>query len=65
MEVRQAVKTVSLKLDYNENAFSLFSEFQTRAKKEGWKDEEINAVISDAMSDDHEHLVQVLKKHCK
>ena len=47
------------------NAFFLMRAFQRQARKEGWRQEEINAVIKEAMSSDHNHLLAVLDCHCE
>ena len=42
------------------NAFSLLAEFRNRARRSGWKDNEIAEVIKEAQSGDYEHLIQTL-----
>ena len=42
------------------NAFFLMGAFQRQARKEGWSQEEIDAVIKEAMSQDYDHLLAVL-----
>ena len=47
------------------NAFSVMGAFSKRAKREGWSQGEIKAVIDDAMSGDYNHLLCVISDHCK
>lgn len=47
------------------NAFVLLGSFRDQAEREGWSEEEIETVISEAMSSDYKHLLATLLKHCK
>lgn len=47
------------------NAFSLIGTFIRQAKKEGWSQEEIDAVKKEAMSGDYDHLLSTLMDHCE
>ena len=47
------------------NAFSLLGAFQKQARKEGWAKEEIDKVLTKAMSGDYNNLVAVLHNHCE
>ncbi len=59
-------KTISLKLvGLDGNAFSLLGAFSRQAKKEGWTEEEINAVLEEAQRDNYSHLVATLSDHCE
>ena len=49
----------------NGNAFFLMGAFQRQARKEGWSQEEIDAVIKEAMSQDYDYLLAVLDCHCE
>jgi len=46
------------------NAFALMGAFSRQARREGWTNAEIDAVLAEAMSDDYTHLVGVLADHC-
>ena len=59
-------KKVSLSLvGLNGNAFNLMGKFRQQAKKEGWEKDEIDAVLTEAMSGDYDHLLQTLIAHCE
>jgi hypothetical protein len=60
------MKKLKLKLvGVDGNAFCLMGVFQKQAHKEGWTETEIKTVLDDAMSDDYNHLLAVLSKHCQ
>ncbi len=42
------------------NAFAIMGTFRRQAKKEGWTDEEIEVVMTEAKSNDYNHLLQTL-----
>lgn len=42
------------------NAFALIGGWKRAARREGWSDDEINAVIAEAKSGDYDHLVQTI-----
>ena len=46
------------------NAFSLMGAFSNQAKKEGWSKEEVDAVLTEAMSSDYDHLLRTLDSFC-
>ena len=59
-------KTVLLQLEGQDgNAFSIMGTFQHQAKKEGWTQEEIEAVLAEAKSGDYEHLLTTISNHCR
>lgn len=45
------------------NAFSIIGTWKTAARKQGWKHEEIELVLNDAMSSDNNHLLQTIMKY--
>jgi hypothetical protein len=47
------------------NAYVLLGKWQYAAQKEGRTDDEIKAVLYDAMSSDYNHLLYVLSEHSK
>ena len=54
-------KKVKLELvGLNGNAFALMGAFQTAARRQGWSDDEIDAVMEDCQSGDYNHLLQTL-----
>lgn len=59
-------KKVKLKLvGVDGNAFAIMGAFQQQAKREGWTDEEIKAVLTEAKSGhSYEHLVSTIADHC-
>ena len=59
-------KYVSLDLaDSDGNAFAVMANFQRAAKREGWKSEEIDKVLTEAKSGDYNHLLGTILDHCK
>jgi hypothetical protein len=46
------------------NAFSLMAAFQSRAKREGWDQDEISYVIEKCMSGNYDNLLCVLMNYC-
>lgn len=59
-------KYVSLDLaDSDDNAFAVMANFQRAAKREGWKSEEIDKVLTEAKSGDYNHLLGTILDHCK
>ena len=45
------------------NAFNLLGQFQRAAREQGWPAAEIKAVIDEATSADHDHLLRTLIEH--
>lgn len=45
------------------NAFVLMGKAQRAAKKAGWTQQQIDAVMKEARSGDYDHLLQTLMKH--
>ena len=59
-------KKVNLKMvGLDGNAFCLLGAFQRQARREGWTKEEIDKVMTEAESDDYNHLLATLMSHCK
>jgi len=59
-------KPVKLRLvGLDGNAYSLMGAWRTQARKEGWSQEEITAVLNEAKSGDYNHLLCTLSEHCK
>lgn len=59
-------KTVLLDLvGIDGNAFSIMGTFQHQARKEGWTQDEIEAVLSEAKSGDYDHLLATISAHCR
>lgn len=42
------------------NAFALIGGWKRAARREGWSEDDIEAVIVEAMSGDYDHLVQTI-----
>lgn len=58
-------KKVKLQLEgLDGNAFFLMTAFSRQAKREGWKQEEIDAVLAECKSADYTHLLCTLMDHC-
>jgi hypothetical protein len=58
-------KQVKLKLvGLDSNSFNLFAKFWSKAKAEGWTEDEIRAVLDECMKGDHHHVIATLMKHC-
>ena len=51
--------------DSDGNAFAVMANFQRAAKREGWKSEEIDKVLTEAKSGDYNHLLGTILDHCK
>lgn len=63
---KSEVKKVDLSLvGVNGNAYAIMGAFQNQARKEDWSQEEIDAVLDEAMSGDYDHLLGTIIKHCK
>ncbi|MCI2230327.1 hypothetical protein MC378_14200 [Polaribacter sp. MSW13] len=59
-------KTVNLNLiGVNGNAFMIMGVFRRQAKKEGWSQKEIEAVLTDAKSGDYNYLLATIENHCE
>lgn len=59
-------KTVNLNLiGVNGNAFMIMGVFQRQAKREGWTQEQIDAVLKEAKSGDYNHLLATIENHCE
>ncbi|MFD1063687.1 hypothetical protein ACFQ1Q_10560 [Winogradskyella litorisediminis] len=59
-------KTVNLNLiGVNGNAFMIMGVFQRQAKREGWTQAEIDAVLKEAKSSDYNHLLATIENHCE
>ena len=59
-------KKITLRLvGLDGNAFYLLGAFSRQAKKEGWTEEEIAAVLNEAQSRDYDHLLATLADHCQ
>lgn len=59
-------KTVNLDLvGVNGNAFMIMGVFQQQAKREGWTQEEIDLVLTEAKSRDYNHLLATIENHCE
>ena len=59
-------KTVNLNLiGVNGNAFMVMGVFQRQAKKEGWTQEEIDSVLTEAKSSDYNYLITTIENHCE
>ncbi|PHS65770.1 MAG: hypothetical protein COB12_06775 [Flavobacterium sp.] len=59
-------KTVNLELvGINGNAFMIMGVFQRQARKEGWTQREIDAVLKEAKSSDYDHLLTTIMNHCQ
>lgn len=60
------MKKIKLRLvGLDGNAFSLMGAFSHQAKREGWQQHEINAVLREAQRGNYEHLLATLAKHCE
>lgn len=44
----------------NGNAFALIGGWKRAARREGWSEDDIEAVLVEAMSGDYDHLVQTI-----
>ena len=55
------VKTVKIQLEgINGNTHRLIERFTNQAKKQGWTDSELSAVLNHAHSEDHDTLLTLL-----
>ena len=45
------------------NAYSVMGAFKRAARRQGWTDPEIKAVLDEAMSGDYDHLLATILKH--
>jgi hypothetical protein len=59
-------KTVNLDLvGVNGNAFMVMGVFRRQAKREGWSQEEVEAVLNEAKSRDYNYLLATIENHCE
>jgi len=59
-------KTVNLDLvGVNGNAFAIMGVFKRQAKRDGWTQEEIDTVITEAKSRDYNYLLATISNHCE
>lgn len=59
-------KTVNLELvGVNGNAFMIMAVFRRQAKREGWTQTEIDAVLKEAKSSDYNYLLATISNHCE
>jgi hypothetical protein len=59
------MKKVKLKMvGLDGNAFAVMAAFERQARKEGWTQEEINAVLDKAMAGDYSNLISTIAEHC-
>ena len=45
------------------NAFAILGKFARQAKRQGWSQDEIQAVFDEAQSGDYDHLLQTIMKY--
>jgi hypothetical protein len=59
-------KTVNLNLiGVNGNAFMIMGVFRKQARKEGWSQDEIDTVLTEAKSGDYYYLLATIENHCE
>ncbi len=59
-------KTVNLNLiGIDGNAFMIMAVFQRQAKREGWTQEEIDTVLTEAKSCDYNQLLATISDYCE
>ena len=59
-------KTVKLKLvGINGNAYNVMGAFQREARRQGWKDWEIEKVLTICQSSDYNNLLTTILDHCE
>lgn len=49
----------------NGNAYNLMGHFRHQARREGWTNEEIEKVLTEAKESDYHNLVRTLSKYCE
>lgn len=49
----------------NGNAFVILGTFRRNAKRQGWTEQEVDAVTEEATSGDYDHLLQTIMAHTK
>lgn len=65
MKTAEQKKTINLKLvGLDGNPFSLMGAFSRQARREGWNEEEIDAVLNECTSGDYNHLLATLSGVC-
>jgi hypothetical protein len=66
LEMSTKKKKVRLRLvGLDGNAFSLMGAFRRQARREGWGDKEIDAVLDECRAGDYNHLLCTLSDHCE
>jgi hypothetical protein len=59
-------KTINLNLvGVNGNAFMIMGVFRKQAQKEGWSQDEIDTVLTEAKSGDYNYLLVTIGNHCE
>jgi len=59
------MKKVNLRLvGLDGNAFAVMGAFRRQALKEGWSQDEVKAVLDEAMSGNYDHLLATIADHC-
>lgn len=59
-------KTLNLEfVGKNGNAFFLMGVFQKQARREGWSEEDIQTVLTEAKAGDYNHLLNTLVSYCQ
>lgn len=63
---QQVNKTVNLSLvGVDGNAYAIMGAFTRQARKEKWSETEIELVLEEAQSNDYNHLLNTIQKHCE
>lgn len=65
MEATEMKKVKLTLVGLDGNAFSIMGSWKSQARKEGWKPEEITAVLDEAMAGDYSHLLATISDHCE
>ena len=56
------------KVNYNpclgDNAVAIVTTFSKQARKDGWTSEQIDSVITNAISGDYVNLINIIASHC-
>jgi hypothetical protein len=65
-ELKKSGKKVTLELvGLDGKAFSLMGAFQQAARKQGWKKEEVDAVLGECRAGDYDYLICTLMEVCE
>lgn len=66
MDEKSVKKKISLELvGIDGNAYAIMGAFKKQALKEGWSDQEVDIVLTEAKSGNYDHLLCTIMQYCE